>query len=59
MRSLNQRKGSVGIENGHKKKLPHEHMFSLDQEEAVVEELQGNHDELRRTRRNLETLMRI
>ena len=41
------------------KQLPHEHMFSLDQEEAVVEELQGNRDELRRTRRNLENLMRI
>ena len=41
------------------KQLPHEHMFSLDQEEAVVEEIQGNRDELQRTRRNLETLMRI
>ena len=37
------------------KQLPHEHMFSLDQEEAVVEELQGNRDELQRTRRNLES----
>ena len=41
------------------KQLPHEHIFSLDQEEAVVEELQGNRDELLRTCRNLETLMRI
>lgn len=34
------------------KQLPHEHMFSLDQEEVIVEELQEKRDELRRTRRN-------
>ena len=39
--------------------LPQELRTTFGSNMTVVEELQGNRDELRRTRRNLETLMRI